>query len=360
MPRKKRRTRKSNGAGSITKLSGYRSKPWMVRTAAQLQIDGTMKRVILGYYATSEEAEIALAKYKINPSNIEEKNITLGEMFEIWLTKKKSEVTAERSWKCYLKAFEAHLNHLKDRSIRGIQFNELQQPLLNIAIGTSKSLKIALVGLFNEAIKNNILEKNIATLLETSKNKFIEKKNTIFSNELIKKIRFFANTSNDTRMVKMAEMTLIMLYTGMRAGEIRTIEKENIFLDDNYMIGGIKTDAGKDRVIVIHPKIKDLITKYYNEYPNKKYLFSQERSSRAFSEVTFTNNFIEFRKLLGFTHNRHETRHTFITHLKKLSISESKIKKIVGHSTSDVTDGVYTHYEPKDLLSEILKLDYGD
>ena len=67
MGRKKRRTRKLNGAGSITKLSGNRNKPWMVRTPGEIQIDGT----ILGYYTTSEEAEIALAKYKIMPFNID-------------------------------------------------------------------------------------------------------------------------------------------------------------------------------------------------------------------------------------------------------------------------------------------------
>ena len=89
-------------------------------------------------------------------------------------------------------------------------------------------------------------------------------------------------------------MTLIMLYTSMRSGEIRNIKKENIFLDENYMIGGIKTEAVKDRIIPIHPKIKDLIIFYYNEFPNKDFLFSQTKSKKAFSEITFVNNFIEF------------------------------------------------------------------
>ena len=71
------------------------------------------------------------------------------------------------------------------------------------------------------------------------------------------------------------------------------------------MIGGIKTEAGKDRIIPIHPKIKDLIIFYYNEFPNKDFLFSQTKSKKAFSEVTFVNNFIEFRNLLNFTNNRH-------------------------------------------------------
>lgn len=155
-------------------------------------------------------------------------------------------------------------------------------------------------------------------------------------------------------------MVLIMLYTGMRSGEIRTIEKKNIFLSKNYMIGGIKTKAGINRIIPIHPKIKNLIEYYYNEYPEKNFLFSQQKSERAFAESTFVNNFIVFRKIMGFEHNRHATRHTFISALQKLGISETKIKRIVGHKSQDVTDGVYTHFEPKDLLIEVKKLDYGD
>ncbi|WP_315515519.1 tyrosine-type recombinase/integrase, partial [Leptotrichia wadei] len=99
---------------------------------------------------------------------------------------------------------------------------------------------------------------------------------------------------------------------------------------------------------------------YYNEFPDKDFLFSQTKSKKAFSEVTFVNNFIEFRNLLNFTNNRHACRHTFITELKKLNVTESKIKRIVGHKSLDVTDGVYTHYSPQDLLIEVKKLDYGD
>lgn len=43
-----------------------------------------------------------------------------------------------------------------------------------------------------------------------------------------------------------------------------------------------------------------------------------------------------------------------------LNVAESKIKRIVGHKSLYVTEGVYTHYSPQDLLIEVKKLDYGD
>lgn len=362
MGRKGRRTRKLNGAGSITKLSGHRSKPWMVRSPAEIQIDGTVKRAVLGYYKTSEEAEIALAKYKLNPFNVDEKNTTLGELFKIWIENKKKEVTRKRSWERYSKAYDTHLKHFEDKPIRILNYNQLQTIISEPVAGTSKHLKQLLNGVYELAMKNNIVDKDISQLLEISKKKAYTREVGIFPNELIQKIRTFANENSylETKFKVIADMVLVMLYSGLRAGEIRTIKKENVFLEENYMTGGIKTKAGIDRIIPIHPKIKDIITFYYENFPGKKYLFSQTKSNSAFAEATFVNNYIEFRDMLGFTLNRHSTRHTFITAMKRIGITESKIKKIVGHSTSDVTDGVYTHYEPKDLLIEIKKIDYGD
>ena len=104
MGRKKRRTRKLNGAGSITKLNGNRSKPWIVRGPAEIQIDGTVKRPIIGYFKTSEDAEIALAKYKINPYNIDEKNTTLADLYELWLDDQSKELFIQEHGKiiCYI------------------------------------------------------------------------------------------------------------------------------------------------------------------------------------------------------------------------------------------------------------------
>ena len=140
MGRKKRRTRKLNGAGSITKLSGKRNKPWMVRTPGEIQIDGTIKRTVLGYYTTSEEAEIALAKYKIMPFNIDEKNTTLNDLWKIWYEKKQAEVT-KRSHERYYKSYNLYLSHLKNKPIRELTYHELQQAISVPVKGTSKYLK---------------------------------------------------------------------------------------------------------------------------------------------------------------------------------------------------------------------------
>ena len=52
-----------------------------------------------------------------------------------------------------------------------------------------------------------------------------------------------------------AKIVLLFIYTGFRATELLDISKENVHLKDKYMIGGKKTDAGKDRAVPIHKKV---------------------------------------------------------------------------------------------------------
>lgn len=49
-----------------------------------------------------------------------------------------------------------------------------------------------------------------------------------------------------------------MIYTGFRIGEVFTILKENVHLDEGYIIGGIKTEAGKDRIVPLPPQISEI------------------------------------------------------------------------------------------------------
>ncbi len=73
-----------------------------------------------------------------------------------------------------------------------------------------------------------------------------------------------------------------MCYAGLRYGEISIIPLENIFLDENYMIGGIKSEAGIDREIPIHSKIKPIIARFVAERKNKLLEMSEDNFYDAY------------------------------------------------------------------------------
>ena len=52
----------------------------------------------------------------------------------------------------------------------------------------------------------------------------------------------------------------------------------------------------------------------------------------------------------------HETRHTCITMLKSIPISDSIINAIIGHAPSSTADKYYTHFSVETLLEAINKI----
>lgn len=62
--------RNPNGYGSVTKLKGNRSKPWIIKVT-QYDADGNGRQVPLDYATTEEEANIILAKSQPQPLELD-------------------------------------------------------------------------------------------------------------------------------------------------------------------------------------------------------------------------------------------------------------------------------------------------
>jgi len=71
-----------NGYGSITKLSGNRRKPYIVRLTTGYDDEGRQLRKVLGYFATRKAALEALAAYSENPYDIDASKITFSQLYE--------------------------------------------------------------------------------------------------------------------------------------------------------------------------------------------------------------------------------------------------------------------------------------
>lgn len=79
-----------NGYGSITKLSGNRRRPYMVRITTGFTDEGKQIMKALGYYATKKEALASLTEYNDSPYSALPKNISFEKVFEKY-TKEKYE-----------------------------------------------------------------------------------------------------------------------------------------------------------------------------------------------------------------------------------------------------------------------------
>ena len=154
-------------------------------------------------------------------------------------------------------------------------------------------------------------------------------------------------------MVVIITKSIILAYPCPVCGSKRKIF-ENIDMEKMIITGGSKTDAGKNRIVPIHSKV----------LPFVKYFIGDANQNKRDSLFPVTNyktwvyHFSMLVKELGLEegHRPHDCRKHFVTAAKEAGVDEYAIKRIVGHSISDLTEKVYTDRSIKWLQMEIEKM----
>ena len=327
-----------NGFGSVVNLGKKRRRPWAVRLTVGWGADKKQKFKYLSYHEKRKDALDALITYNKRPYDIDRASITFSEVFEAWAGRKFAELgtSSVRNYKSIYR---------KCADLYDLPFRELKTAHLQAVVDANKRLahvtllKVLFGQLYGYALKNDICEKDYSQFVEIpTKEKKLEK--VPFTLEEVATLW----KHKDEPFV---DLVLILLYTGMRISELIEMKIENINLDERYMIGGVKTAAGRNRIIPIHEEIMPLIKAQYSA--DKKYLFQ----SNYFAAYKFA----PLMKKLKMSHTLHETRHTFISQADRVGLNGTILKKIVGHANGDITVH-YTHKDITEILEEIKKFHY--
>ncbi len=342
MTRKNKRMRLPNGFGQISKLSGKLRKPYRAMTTVGFTKEGRPICKILkpvGYFETYNEAFMALMENAKTPYE-KCKDYTLSEVYEKWSEQKYQDL-AESSAKIY----SNHWNHIKqygDKKFAELRVADLESMIENSGLSPSGilTLKHLFTGMYDFALRNEIVTVNYATMIKTSKKNTYKliKGHSAFSDDEIKEL--WAHSDSE-----IIQWILIQMYTGMRPTELVLLKDENIHPEKQYMIGGIKTDAGKDRTIPIHSSILEFV---------KMYKIS---TTKPDTYKSYERKFNLIMRSLGLKdHTPHDCRKTFVTLAKKYQVDEYAIKRIIGHSIKDLTENTYTERSIAWLIDEVNKI----
>lgn len=335
-----------NGAGNIYKLKGKRRKPWVIRITTGYTVDGKQVRKVVGTYETKRIAQEALFEYLKNPRLYSK--TTFKDVRELWWNTyiiDKSHRTIETN-KFRMKFFES----LDNREIAEIKLFELQNLFdnMNRSWSFKISCKSILNMIFDYALKNDFVSSNKVSFVEVGKKiKILERK--IFTKEEIDIL--WKNINSAEEYCQYIYIVLILLYTGMRIGELQNLKNEDIDLENKIIkIKASKTEAGV-RVIPISSKIYDLVKKHVNleqEY------FVKGDTTLKLSYSTFKPRFQKLLKKLGIQeHTIHDTRHTFATMLNNADANSTTITKLIGHVNFNTTENIYTHKDTDELRKAI-------
>jgi len=351
----RKRMRLPNGFGRITKIKGRLNRPYRAMVTIGKDEYGRPIGKLLqpkAYFKTYNEAYQALAEYNRDPYDLSV--TTLEDIYNAWSEKYFPTVaksTRERiviAWK--------YSSMIKDMNIREIRIRHLKRCLdegYMIKYGKKQHPPDGMKGpikslwnqLFEYAIEYEYVSRNIVKDLKTnSKKTYTPPAHSSYTPEELEILWKYK-----TEFVP--AFTLVQCYSGFRPGELLALARDNIHLDQNIMIGGMKTAAGTNRIVPIHPKIKKIIESF----------LSDEDGTLLINNVSYKQYYYLFKRsmldVLGTdTHKPHDGRKTFATLAKKNELDEYAIKHIMGHTISDITESVYTERDPQWLYKEICKI----
>jgi site-specific recombinase XerD len=332
-----------NGYGSVFKLSGNRRKPWCARVTVGWTDEGKQQYKNIGYYEERSDALIALAKYNDDPYDLDSNKITFAEVYEKWSEEKFPKIS-DSNIRGYRTSFNkcSILHGMKFKQIRKTHMQRIINENSHLSYQVRMKIKTLFVQLYKFGIENDIVEKDYARFVDAG-----EETTTIvrtpFSDAEIQTLW----NNIDKPYV---DSILIMIYTGMRVGELLTIETKNIQLDKRILIGGIKTKASIDRIIPIHERIVPLINL------DNEYLIMSPTGKKMSYNNYIQRQFTPLMKELGMNHLPHDCRHTTATLLDNAGVDKTIVKMILGHTSNDITERVYTHKTPEQLVSAINKI----
>lgn len=377
MPRNSRFRRRPNNTGTVVKLSGKRRNPYCARVMSDERdiITGKKKQVCIGTFATREEALNALSIYSLKRSssitNEEARNLapdlydkiqektqkrvpTFYEIYQILDDEEFSKLSksARNGYSSWIKRFE----NIHNRQINTITLADLQFIFDNdgAANGTQAHMKVLCSKIFEYAVIHQFISRDFDY---TSYIRIAEFKQSTkhypFTVDEVKKLQ-----SVDTSE---AHILLIYIYTGLRAGELLHISRDNIHIDEkcdddgterliSYIVTGSKTAAGKNRIVPIHNDIKQFVIDELLK-PDKR-LIDCTYASLNNTILATANGYLKA------THTMHDTRQTFASLCQLSKVDVYARKKILGHKLKDITFDIYTTASKNKLWTEINKIKF--
>ena len=375
-PRKSnKRRRLPNGFGQISEIKNrnlrnpFRAMVTVGKTPEGKPICKPLKPE--SYFATYNDAYAALVEYNKNPYDLEP-SITMQELYDKWLPEYEKTVKSTKSvtsaWAYCSGVYKMRVMDIRARHVKGCM-EEGVAIIRGKEQHPSATMKNQIKSLFNMmldyALEYELVDRNYSRTFnlteETVKEiQSVKKGHIAFTDEEMDLL--WANISNKQGI----DILLIQCYSGWRPQELGLLELKDVDLENWTFRGGMKTDAGENRVVPIHSRIQDLVLRKYQEAEalGSPYLLNwadPNNRNRKNLKLTYARYQKAFERIrdelkLNPNHRPHDGRTHFVTMAKRYGVDEYAIKYMVGHKISDITEKVYTRREFAWLREEIEKI----
>lgn len=331
---------RGNGTGTIYKLPNGKYK---VEVVLGYYMDGKTKkkRRRTKVYEKKKDALAGIPLLKTAPEH--KKSPTLYDLYETYTRTKKF----DRLSKSQRDKMGFAWNRMK--SIQLIKISELTIETMQQTIDSSaktyypaRDMKVLLSHLYTTAIQRGDESHNRAEYVELPEAPTAKRQ--VFSETDLAKLwddYYGQCPSGSTEAHEFTGYILMLIYTGMRVGELYRLNMGSFHIDEHYLIGGEKTEAGRDREIPIGESILPVIKHFYDVgvFPLKNIW-------------KFYDDFNDTLKRLGIRALPAQTcRHTYFTLMAHNKVHPALIAAMGGHAQYETAIDNYNRLPLADKIA---------
>lgn len=322
---------RGNGTGSVYK----RGDKWVAAVTLGYRIEGNKKkRVVVKKcgFRTKKEALEYLPMLKGQQKR--EKDITWQQLYDLWLPTHRAGAS---TMSCY-KSAEKYFSPVAFRKMKDIDIDDLQECMDDCPKGKrTKQLMKTLSGLlYKYAVPRDYAKRNLSEYLTVSGESSASRSS--FSAEQLEQIRRAAG------VIPYADYIYCMCYLGFRPSEFLALDVKDYDRQNRTLTGGAKTEAGKNRIVTISPKIQPIIDRLVKNRIAGA-LFCGENGEAILYDHFRDDIFYPTLDAIGIANpmengrhklSPHTCRHTFATLMKNINAADKDKLELIGHTSTEM------------------------
>lgn len=351
--------KRENGSGSIVRRRYAHHTAYVAYAPATYELNksGKPRRIYnnLGSYATRAEAREALHRWAKNP--VTAAPITVQQVYEQW--RKTMEITTKpQTARIYATAWKrvqkVQNGSFVQRMIRDVSAGELREVVADLyaqyAKHTATLSRFVLASTFKRAYENDYVERDnmqfISVRAEDS-----QPKNRAFTNDEFRRLK------ERWGEVPGGDAMLALCYLGFRVSAFCALDVSDYDPVQHIIRGGIKTAAGKGRIVPVHPDIIPIVDRWATAGPGPLY---RDKNGKRYSAERFRLQvWATARAALGLPDDLtpHCARHTFATRLAAAGARPEDITRMIGHTNYKTTSDIYVDQDLETLRAAMNLVD---
>ena len=274
------------------------------------------------------------------------KSITLQQLYSKW---EPTHRAGKSTMNCYHAAWK-YFKPLEFAQLCDIDIDDLQDCMDDCPKGkrTKENMKALCGLLYKYAVPRGLAPLNLGQYLIVDADAGAGKAGLPI--DALEKLRNAIDT------VPYADYIVAQCYLGFRPSELLALQVEDYDAQNRAFTGGAKTDAGRDRVVTVSPKIQPIIDRLISGKANGPVFCGPDgaaMSLRTYREAfyaaldavgvenpTTLQNDIPYHK-----YTPHSCRHTFATLMKSVKAPDKDKLELIGHTSTEML----RHYQDVDI-----------